>query len=437
MKPDLKQQLKQAQQLMKMNQSSSALQIFEKIYASCPDIFDKWDNYYYAKALDKGKQVRQAFNISNGLYKRHPEMYGNSNLYMWLTYKLFIKGNIDKEDIDENLLFRAAQFIVGNTKQEQYSPYEKTIFEITKYLKGKPNTNFNQILEWLDFLNPSDLSNTPYKFTDGEGKNRELASAIENYYAYKIKALFETEQYELCINTATYALQIISVFHYENDIWIKEKVALSKVALGNIDEAHKILSDLIKIKPHYVIHYGLLKIHRLQGNIQEAIAAGASALLDRNGELKHKLSILHDMGELFKETMEINNAYAHYSLINEVRLENGWKAQAKIESEIKYLEMQVNSPVTLNKKEFQKMWKELTFKGQNKGSGVIKSILPHGKAGFIQTNQGQDLYFKISNVLSNRKLIQPQMKVDFYVRTSFDQAKNRESLEAIEITILK
>src|SRR5690606_25694154 len=108
----------------------------------------------------------------------------NKNLYSWNLYKHKIK-----EAEDEEKLFSTANFIINNTRQERYSAYERTVLEVLKHLKNKPNTNYNQMLYWTEKLDPRLLSQDTFSFTDDNGRKRELASSLESWYQYRIKAL--------------------------------------------------------------------------------------------------------------------------------------------------------------------------------------------------------------------------------------------------------
>ncbi|MBK8154461.1 MAG: hypothetical protein IPK61_16465 [Saprospiraceae bacterium] len=57
-------------------------------------------------------------------------------------------------------------------QDDQYSPYTQTVFKILEYLNDKAIYPTDKILEWTDKLNFEILDNTPFSFTDNEGKTR-------------------------------------------------------------------------------------------------------------------------------------------------------------------------------------------------------------------------------------------------------------------------
>jgi len=428
--------LKRARDFARQQLYAEALSIFEPLYKSVPENFSKWDLYYYAKSLSKQQQEKKAFLISKNLYNRDPNMDFNKTLYMWLIYNLYIKPDVQQHDQQEQLLFRAAKYIVDNTSQEAYSPYEKTVFRIIQHIKGKANQDYKKMLEWLEYLDVTKLSSEPRQFVDSEGKARENASPLEQWYATRVKALYKTKQYALCIEAADQALVVIPKFHYDNDIWIREKKAVSKFLLGRINEALAELKQLVKEKAHSLIFYDIFKVQRALGEMNEALIAGASGLLDKNGELHHKLSLLNDMADLLIEIGDYEKAYAHLSLINEVRRENGWNPLTEVDAKLKKLSQMVAIQTYSSRKQLVIYWKKLVLNSLSKGKGIVKTIFPNGKAGFIQTEDGQDIYFKMSNVLLNRKHLKKQAIVEFYKKESFDRIKKAESVEAIEIRVL-
>ena len=145
---------------------------------------------------------------------------------------------------------------------------------------------------------------------------------------------------------------------------------------------------------------------------------------------------LDDMADLLIEIGDYEKAYAHLSLINEVRRENGWNPLTEVDAKLKKLSQMVAIQTYSSRKQLVIYWKKLVLNSLSKGKGIVKTIFPNGKAGFIQTEDGQDIYFKMSNVLLNRKHLKKQAIVEFYKKESFDRIKKAESVEAIEIRVL-
>jgi hypothetical protein len=97
-------------------------------------------------------------------------------------------------------------------------------------------------------------------------------------------------------------------------------------------------------------------------------------------------------------------------------------------------ERQVNVSPEMNMKEFERristVWNELKYGNKTRYSGRIKSLLPNGKAGFVETDKGKSYYFKINQFKGKA---QPGLRVVFYLEEGFDVKKNKKTMNAVNI----
>lgn len=420
--------LKQAIELAKSRRYQEALPHFEKAYQSELDSFNEWDWYYYGQTLAKLDQLDAAIKINKFLFKKNPNFSANTNLYGRNLYKHVIKNAKNEEQF-----FSTAEFIIQNTKQERYSPYERTVLAVLKHLKDKPNTNYSQVLYWTEKLDPKLLSHEAFSFTDNNGKMRALASPLETWYQHRIKALFETKQYDESVSLIQKALIEIKDFHYNNDIWFRIKEAVSIARLGKIDEAIKRLHVISREKEHWTVYQELSNLYKEKEEFEKAIEMGAFALLERSGEFKHKIKLLLHMGDALEKTGQLKEALLHYCFVVKIRSENNWPVNQRIEDRIAMLKQDEGMPNNI-KHELINFWKQVKLESLPKGTGIVKSLLPKGNAGFITSNTGEDLFFQVRNV--KQRNINVNSNVSFYIINSYDQKKQRESKEAIEIKII-
>ncbi|MFN8324839.1 MAG: hypothetical protein U0T80_03675 [Flavobacteriaceae bacterium] len=75
-----------------------------------------------------------------------------------------------------------------------------------------------------------------------------MASDYEKYYALKTKSLYKLSEYNLCIDSCNQALNTITEFHYNNDLWFKMRIALSEDKLGNHEKGEDLLQEILKSK---------------------------------------------------------------------------------------------------------------------------------------------------------------------------------------------
>ncbi|MRH41647.1 hypothetical protein GH741_03040 [Aquibacillus halophilus] len=420
--------LNEAIELARGNRYQEAFPYFEKAYQGELDSFNEWSWYFYSKTLGKIGKLEAALKVNHFLLKKKPDFAPNLNLYGWHLHKSSIK-NADNEE----KLLSAANFIVKHTKQEQYSPYERTVIEVLKFMKDKPNTNYNQVLYWTEQLDPKLLNQEVFSFTTDEGKRMEIASPLEFWYQHRIRALFETKQYEGCSSLVDEAMSAIKSFHYSNDIWFRIRQAVSIGQLGDVEDAIVRLHAIGREKQYWTVYQELFHLYIQQEKFEKALEMGSFALLEKSGEFKHKIKLLVHMGFALEKIDKPKEALLHYCFVVKLRADNNWPIIPKIEDRIALLQQEESAPNNI-KRELIEFWKEIKLQSLPKGTGKVKSLLPKGNAGFIESNTGEDLFFQVRNVRTRK--IDVNSKVNFHIMNSFDQKKQRESKEAIEIVVI-
>ena len=83
--------------------------------------------------------------------------------------------------------------------------------------------------------------------------------------------------------------------------------------------------------------------------------------------------------------------------------------------------------------QLKKFWEQHKFSKLPKNKGIIKTMLPNGKAGFITSENGEDFYFKVYSFNGKRSQLKPGLKVEFFVQESFDRVKKEKSNQAVNI----
>ena len=418
------------QALVKNEQYKEALSEYEEAAAIDINAFSNWDLYYYSKVLSKLKKYDRAIEINQILYRRDRNFEANNNLYGWNLYHNVLRN----PEVDKQRFFRAANFTVENTMQQSYSPYEKTVFQVLKHLKDSPSTDYEGILQWTDKINPSFLSSEENSFLSGKSELIRNASPLEEWYQYRINALFKTNHYDDCLEMIQQALTLLKQFHYNNDIWFQFKEAKCYAELENVDRAIEILESLVLKLPHWSIYNSLFSCYWKKGESKKATQMAAFALLDKNGEFKHKVKLLDNFATFLEDNGHLEEALWHYSFLSEIRKKNDWPVSSSINDHIINLSQQYSVPDNLEKHNY-KYWKEITAASLTRGVGKVKNISSNGKSGFISVDRGGDIFFQMKKM--RQKNVQVGDKVKFLVQPSYDHKKQKESIEAIEINILR
>ena len=186
----------QAETLRRDKQFGPALAAFDELLNLYPDQAterERWGKAFCLRAL--GRQ-REALDLCREVYRTHPEFVPNRNLYGWCVYDLEIKPLREGEPADIKTFYRAAEAITQLTLQEVYSPYERTVFEVLRYLKDRQTYPADEVLAWCDKLDPDKLATEARKYTSRDGQERVEASPLEQWYSQRTKALEHLRRWE-------------------------------------------------------------------------------------------------------------------------------------------------------------------------------------------------------------------------------------------------
>jgi len=426
---------KTASEFRKNKQYSEALNLYQELWTNHRDVCNEWEGWGFAMCLRKLGDSEKALELCRETYQIKPDFENGKNLYAWCIYDTEIKKDDEQIEKEEKNFFKAANAILKLASQDQYSPYVKTIFRVIDYITKK-NTSYpaNDILQWVDKLNPQYLSKDPFSFMDKEQKHREIPSDQEKWYGIKTKALHKDGAYEQCIVLCEKAFTEINNFHYNNDTWFKRRIALSKAHLGDKKTAADELESILKNRKEWFIQYELAKIYYDLGEKEKAMAKAVEAALNF-GKDENKWELFVFMAQILRYLGKIDSARNHLVFALKLREEKGWKIPKSLDNMI--TEFNVDSSETIVKKElFGKLkifWETSKYSSLPCINGVVKTILRNGKAGFITGDDKKDYFFKVRGFKGDRKKLQEGLKVKFNLEDSFDRKKNKKTKAAINI----
>ena len=428
----------QARQLKQAKKFEEALPLFKQLWEEHRENCNEWDGWNYAHCMSKQKDYKNALNICREVYEIKPNYEQNNNLYAWCIYYTEIK--IEKVE-NEQLLLKAGEAIIKLSKQkptEQQSDfpcvYSLSIFKILNYLNEKTIYNPKPIIYWTEKLNPDFLETVPFKFTDNEGKERELASKKEDWYSLRSKALYEDGDFADCISLSETALKSLTKFHYDNDIWFKRNIALSKAELGDIETAIEELKFLLKRKNEWFIQKEIAELYKRQNKIDDAVKYAVDAALNY-GDPDKKMNLYKLLADLLKIQNKIQEAKAHIELIYKIRFENQWKIDLELLDLVNSYNIDKNNIHTAKElmRDLKKIWETLKFGDQEVLRGIIKTIISEGKAGFVETENKKSYFFSTKDFKGRRDLIKEGLRVSFFLKDSFDKKKNQPTKNAVNI----
>ena len=422
----------QAETLRRDKQFGPALAAFDELLNLYPDQAterERWGKAFCLRAL--GRQ-REALDLCREVYRTHPEFVPNRNLYGWCVYDLEIKPLREGEPADIKTFYRAAEAITQLTLQEVYSPYERTVFEVLRYLKDRQTYPADEVLAWCDKLDPDKLATEARKYTSRDGQERVEASPLEQWYSQRTKALEHLRRWEELIVVCNEALDRLTAFHYSDEIWFRRRIATAKAELGDTDAAIGDLKALVRLRPDWFIQADLARLLHEAGNDDAALEYAVDAALGP-GELSYKWELFVLMGDLLAAQGKPDVAGQHYRLASALRAEQGWREDSDLAQQLRDLPPVPGQSATALARELEGTWRALKFTDQERGTGEIERTDPGKRSGFIRSSDGRSIFFRFRNFASPRDRLLIGTKVSFFLQPSFDKTRNRESNEAVDV----
>ncbi len=389
-----------AKKAMEENNIPLAIGIYKKL---CEE--DKFNNQTllarYGLALRKEDKSKEFIEICREYIKtKKINAEFLNNVLCWCIYDEYIKkyNEDDSENFDEFL--KEAQYICNNTtqlpaKEHFKNPYVLTVEKVVKVYNNRNNTNYNEILKWIELLNPDMLSSEDaYIFIDKDGKDREKASHKEFYYQNKIKALEKTYQYELCYKLCEECFEKIENLHYKNEIWIESRKLYCKCMMDSqyIDEYIKFAEE----KKLWHIYAKVSEICFRYNKLEEATIYGCKSILC-SFEFQRMVKLYLTMGQLFENIGQSANAKIMYHAAAYYRNENLWNIPQELEYAIEKYD--IDMTIKINRRDIEKIARNYLINKKIIRIGQITKIIQEKRCGFIKINDENDtIYFKIKDI---------------------------------------
>ncbi len=356
------------------------------------------------------------------------------NSYGWLLWSKYKSENSNANDSEnENEYFEEDEETLDNSnfhydKNELIqrievlipillsinNDYSKTLTSnlfsiVLKSEKKKPTPNWKLINDFCNNFNPENLStecSTIQVERKGQLKDMELASDMENWFAYKTKSLLKIGEWQECFDTSKKALETIESFHYSNDVWFARRIALAKKNLGNTEETIDELQTILRKKKEWFIQKELSELYFEKEDFEKAFKYSIDAITNF-GPIEFKVDLLYLLGRIHKNKSESELAFKHFSLSKLIREKEEWKVPQKLFDELNQFEQQAITVSEINKlkSDLNKYWNSFKPKQKNRSNsnpniqnGEVVKIMhdnERGKDGFLKCD-GTEYYFSLS-----------------------------------------
>jgi tetratricopeptide (TPR) repeat protein len=316
------------------------------------------------------------------------------------------------------------------TNHEKTSPYVPTVLRVARHLAER--RRHSQALAWLAKLDAARLGNDEFQIQDQRGKHRRLASHRERYFSLKTVCFEKLERWEECLGAAESAIRACGELHHDNDIWFARRIARSKVNLGRPEEGLKELELLAKRKPASFIFADIAAAADKLGQSDRVFSACLDAL-SAPGDMEFKLEPLLRLARGLWAKGQHDQARKHLALYMAVRKANAWSVNKEAQTLAEQWTIDGDVDVAATISELRPTWRPSGSSDGARKNGVVDSILPHGKAGFIVTAEKERYYFETRDWRNRKTKPSRGSRVSFATRPSFDRKRNRESVVAFDI----
>jgi tetratricopeptide (TPR) repeat protein len=406
-----------ASQLRKQKSYTEAIPLYKDLWENHRDTCNEWDCWGYAFSLRKTGHVEQAYNVAKEVNEKWPEFEMNRSLLAWCIYDLEINKAPEEIKKNESDYFGVVNKILNLVKQDQYSPFTRTIFKVIEYLEqSRVNYPAEYIMTWLEKLNPNQLSIDTWQGNDGGGRSIEHASDKEKWYAEKCKALYELNRFQECIEFGEQTLGLFDRFHYRNDKWIKRRIALSYEALDTPEKAAEWIEQILDSKAEWFIQFDMARFQFQLGNPKQALKYASEAAVNRQG-LEFKWKLFQMIAIILQQMGESDLAKQHVLLATKILVENEWKIPQELHDLLNELGLdpETDSSAQQIEKQLMAYWRSLKLADLPKNFGYIKNIVSSGKSGFIRGDDLREYYFRVDSFEGNRNALAPGLGVVFFV----------------------
>lgn len=426
--------IEKATWLRNNKQYDEALLLYEELWDGGWKEGREWAGWGYATCLRKLGRVAEALDVCREVYRLKPEMEHNRSLYAWCIYDTEIKNMNSAIKDNERDFFRAADAILKITHvKSSFSPRATTVFKVIDYLtEGRANYPAAQILEWLDKLDPDNLSKDCWVGPGKDGKQVEYASEQEKWYAERAKALDSLGRYQESKQISLKALETLNKCHYDNDVWFNYRIAVADKYLGLLDEAQTRLEMVRKRKKDYFIELEMASVAYAQNRLIDAIKyACSAALAPGQTDLGFRWRVYFLLAQLFNEKGELALAKEHAFLVWRIRTEQDWNVPAEVKKLASELAVDLSDERSAREIYIGlwETWEKTRFGDRNKIRGQIIKINENGKSGFITAEDGKDYYFNFRELRGKHYLFYYGVDVEFYCEPASEKGKRDSAIE--------
>lgn len=408
------------EELIQSKQIEKAMQQFQKQ----EDKMNEYEYSKFAKHLHENGYTLESIKVLKKAVEKFPHNPYILKSIVSKIYQYVIVPYYAGKRFSHKEYMATIHYIDRILNKDLKSDYSYIYFKHVDYLLKQRNPDKQAALACLRSLDATTLKRTPFQ-KDG----KSFPSDYEKWVVKMANLQFDLKLYEDCIQTIDRAFSPSQTIFWHNrqDIWLQRLKARSLHAIRKTAEAIRIYESLLIKHPTWFMYHELANFHRSIGNKDTALYYVAKSCLSRDADPAKCGKLYQTMYELL-QTLGNDNYYAflHIAYIIEIYKTNRFQIANTLINTYNRLSSKYEQSKNI-KTELEEFWLDIIYRNTEKQEGTIISILPNGKAGFIEYAGKEKIYFKVSDVRFPKKLVKKGKKVTFVISESFDYAKNRPS----------
>ena len=425
--PDYSDKSVEANQLRKSGDFKAATKIYQELWGLEENKFTAAGLLH---CLRKQQKFDEALELSTVAFQKFPDFDWCRNECIWtnISAKLYnLPENIDTlsvVNITNSILEMKPEII----------PYNFAVFKVIK--TAKKNRDWLIMNDWLIKIDSEKLKNESE--IKGNWTDKEL------WFYYKAVGLIAIGDFEEGVE---FINRVKDQFRSKSKFFDRLS-AKAQIAQQNFESGEKIYEKLTRNDrvDWWILHeYGklLIKNDKSIAGFKMLLRAAAAP-----GPLINKISLISDLAQEFEKQNKTEEALYHFQLVKLIREENGWFVSDELIKRTENLkEDSENIVLPKRLKDILKLckntWRELgIIKEPNNSRKILNSKMLNGfvKLGdstkpFCFIKSGKESFFCSKSELP--KPISDGQLVKFQLIQAFDKKKNKDSVKATNISLLK
>lgn len=395
----------------------------------------EWDFIYLMNGLYKNKRYEDCLTTYKACKRLYKECNSLNSKMGWCVYHIYLKG-FDFSKHSSGDFFEKVDYVLGNIKDEPYSPVWCIVNLVTKVIVHKiagNNPDYARANDYLELVKRTNLSREERRVETADGKSVSMASDYETWYSRKTKCLFKMGEWDECIKVCDEGISSITKFHNNNDSWFKYRKAVSMLKLGKFEKSMFVAEEILNSGfKHWSIYQLLYDIAVKRDDVSSAMKyAGCCALTDSKHEMRIKFYKI--CADFFYRQSMTEAAMLHLHLIVLIKQEQRWKLKEENQWKITDEISSMTKKETLQR--LQSFWKKHRDKDKVYIEGRISRLLPSGKDGFVKDAAGEEYYFSFRDADCDRRKLLVGTRVMFVLGERLDKKRNIRKMNAIEIKL--